>query len=157
AVALGALRLVARRADGRDRRGDDDPLTRHLCTALGVARPAEIVTVLYAAGFDRARIAALAPAVLAAAEDDAEGIPGLLEPGGRALAEMAAAVARTLEWSEGMLPLALAGSFLLAAADVSRSLMAQLAEAGFATKATPVTEPVRGAIVLARQALDEWR
>jgi N-acetylglucosamine kinase-like BadF-type ATPase len=155
AVALAALRLVARRADGREPgHSEDDPLTRRLCEALAVARPAEIVTALYAPGFDRARIAGLAPVVLAAAREDPEVVPLLLEPAGRALAEMAAAVARALDWPEGSLPLATAGSFLLAAAAVSDALCTALGQIGYAVEPVPVSEPVRGALVLARRALE---
>jgi N-acetylglucosamine kinase-like BadF-type ATPase len=149
---------VARRADGRDRcRGANDPLTHHLCEALGATRPAEIVPILYGPGFDRTRIAALAPVVLAAARDDTELVALLLEPAGMALAEMAAAVARALRWPEGTLPLALGGSFLLGAADVLRALAAQLGREGYAACATLVAEPVRGALILARQALEDGR
>jgi N-acetylglucosamine kinase-like BadF-type ATPase len=158
AVAIAALRLVARRADGREPSpGADDRLTRHLCAALGVTCPAEIVTAIYAPGFDRVRTAALAPVVLETARDDPALVSLLLEPAGLALAEMAAAVARALEWPRGSLPLALAGSFLVAATDVSGALCAELQRAGYDVHATPVTEPVRGALVLARQALDGER
>jgi N-acetylglucosamine kinase-like BadF-type ATPase len=154
-VALSALRLVARRADGREPCGvTSDPLTRHLCMALGVSRPAEIVTAIYAPGFDTARMAALAPAVLAAAREEPGLVSQLLEPAGAALAEMVMAVARALGWSPGEVPLALAGSFLLAAADVSRALIERLDQGGFSIAATPVAEPVRGALVLARQVID---
>jgi N-acetylglucosamine kinase-like BadF-type ATPase len=165
AVALCALRLVARRADGRASKPDQgsgagagagarDPLTEHMLAALGAAHPSEIVTALYAPGVDRARIAALAPVVLAAARDDAGLVPLVLEPAGAALGEMALAVARALGWAPatGLIPLALAGSFLLAAPDVKRALIERLGQSGFAVNATPVPEPVRGAVILAAQS-----
>jgi len=156
AVALSALRLVARRADGRDPCGrTGDPLTHHLCAALGVSRPAEIVTAIYAPGFDRARMAALAPVVLTAAREEPGLVSLLFEPAGAALAEMVMAVARALGWSQGEVPLALAGSFLLAAADVSHALIERLGQGGYTIAATPVAEPVRGALVLAGQVIDE--
>ncbi len=72
-VVLDALRLVACRADGREPVPPGcDPLTEHLCTALGVSEPAQIVTRIYSPDFDRAQIASLAPTVLAAGEEDAE-------------------------------------------------------------------------------------
>ena len=74
AVVLDALRLVARRADGRERdRPEPDPLTDRLCRALGVAQASQIVTALYSPDFNRARIAALAPEVLAACAEVARG------------------------------------------------------------------------------------
>ena len=79
----------------------------------------------------------------------------VLEPAGAALAEMVMAVARALGWSQGKVPLALAGSFLLAAADVSHALVKRLEQGGYTIEATPVAEPVRGALVLAGQAIDE--
>ena len=72
-VVLDALRLVARRADGRDPRPPGrDPLTERLCAALGVAEASQIVTTIYAPDFDRARIASLAPEVLAACAEAPE-------------------------------------------------------------------------------------
>jgi hypothetical protein len=70
---------------------------------------------------------------------------------------MATAVARALAWPDRALPLALAGSFLLAVPEVSETLCARLGQSGYAVSATPVSEPVRGALVLARQALEGER
>jgi N-acetylglucosamine kinase-like BadF-type ATPase len=154
-VARAALRLVARRADGRESSVPaSDRLTHHLCAALGVARPAEIVTAVYAPGFDRVQAAALAPVVLAAAREEPELEALVLEPAGVELAEMVTAVARALGWSGGKVRLALAGSFLLAAAKVSQALLERLGQSGYAVEATPVAEPVRGALVLARRAIE---
>jgi N-acetylglucosamine kinase-like BadF-type ATPase len=72
-VVLNALRLVARRADGRDPRPPScDPLTERICTALGVSEVSQIVTTIYAPEFTRARIASLAPEVLAACAESPE-------------------------------------------------------------------------------------
>ncbi len=92
---LDALRLVARRADGRDPRpAEPDPLTDRLCRALGAVQPSQIVTAIYAPDFTRARIAAMAPEVLAACAESPEDATRLLAPAGAALAEAVAAVAR---------------------------------------------------------------
>jgi N-acetylglucosamine kinase-like BadF-type ATPase len=157
-VVLAALRLVARRADGREPRPvGGDPLTERLCAALGVVGPSAIVSAIYAPGYDRARIAGLAPAVLDAARDDPELVMTLLEPAGSALAEIVVAVARALEWSPGEVPLALAGSFLLGAADVSHALIDRLRRVGFEAVPAPVPEPVRGALILAGRALHDGK
>ena len=68
---------------------------------------------VYAPGCDRARIAALAPEVLAAAAEDPTVDDLLVRPAGAELAEAAAAAARSLGWTGGDLPLGLAGGFLL--------------------------------------------
>ena len=155
-VALAALNLVARRADGRKPRHDGrDVLTERLCAALAIGGPGELVSALYAPSFDRARIAALAPAVLDAAREDSDLVSTLLEPAGIALAETVWAVARALGWSGVKVPLALAGSFLLAASSVRQTLIDRLREDGLDVDAHPVAEPVRGALILASRARNE--
>jgi N-acetylglucosamine kinase-like BadF-type ATPase len=154
ALVLDALRLVARRADGRDPRpSGPDPLTQRLCAALGVTPASRIVTALYAPEFNRARIAALAPEVLAACAEAPDDGARLLAPAGAALAEMVAAVARSLGWPSGVLPLAAAGGFLLSAAAVHQAMIDSLAQRGYPAVVTPVPDPARGAIILAERAL----
>ncbi len=159
---LDALRLVARRDDGRDPRPgvadsgldlDLDPLTARLCKTLDVARPSQIVTALYAPDFTRARIAALAPEVLAACDESPEDAARLLAPAGAALAEIIAAVARSLGWPSGPLPLAAAGSFLLSATALRRAMIDDLIGRGYQPALTTVPEPARGAVILAGRAL----
>ena len=153
-VVLGALRLVVRRADGRDPGPfGADRLAERLCRALGVEGPSRIVSALYAPGMDRARIASLAPEVLACAADDPDVNELLLVDGGRALAEQAAAVAGALEFRSGPLPLAVAGSFLLSATELRKALLDGLERRGFQPVVNGVDQPVRGAIVLAGRAL----
>jgi N-acetylglucosamine kinase-like BadF-type ATPase len=152
AVALEALRLVARRADGRETSRAGDVLTDRLCRALGVDAPAGVVSVLYSPDFGRTQIAALAPEVLAAADDDPDVSTRILRPAGRALAEQVSAVARALGWASGPLALATAGGFLLAAPAVALSMVNALVAGGYQVAATPVPEPVLGALLLAERA-----
>ena len=77
----------------------------------------------------------------------------LLVPAGAALAEMVAAVARSLGWSSGILPVAAAGGFVLSAAVVLRRMIDCLDRQGYHVNVTPVTEPVRGAVILAERQL----
>lgn len=157
AVAISALRAVARRADGRggpphDGRG---VLAARLCEALVIPGPAGLVSAVYAPGMDRARIAALAPAVVAAAEVDPEVEAALLGPAGRDLAELVLSIVPALDLSvRGPVPLALGGSFLLSAPAVSRSLFEALGAAGLTFSPITVREPVRGAVVLAGRSLE---
>jgi N-acetylglucosamine kinase-like BadF-type ATPase len=154
AVAVAALRRVARRADGREApRTDPDPLTVHLCRALDLPGPGHLISALYAPGFDRARVAALAPAVLEAAAEDPAITREILRPAGSDLAEMVRAVAEALGWDGGGLPLAMAGGFLLSAPAVAQSLLDHLAAGGYEPIPAPVPEPALGAVVLAERAL----
>lgn len=152
AVVLEALRLAARRADGREPvRGLASPLTDRLCEALGVEVPSRIVSALHAPGMDRTKIAGLAPVVLVVAESDPE-VGAILARAGESLAELAAAVARSLSFEGGPFPLAMAGGFLLSAPLVASSLLAALEREGLRAVVTTVGEPVLGAVVLARDA-----
>ncbi|GAC1301571.1 MAG: hypothetical protein NVSMB14_11300 [Isosphaeraceae bacterium] len=126
-----------------------------LCRAIEVDDPAAFVSVLYAPGWDRAKIASLAPAVVKAAEDDDEVRDSILKVAGRELALAAAAVARALDWSEPTLPLAIAGSFVLGCSIVEKSLLEHLPTiAHFNVNPSRVPHPVLGAIALATRALD---
>ena len=144
-IVLDALRLVARRADGRDPGpGGQDPFTERICAALGVANASQIVTTIYSPEFTRARIASLAPEVLAACAEAPETRDQPLKLCRRCLAEMVAATARSLGWMSGLLPLAMAGGFLLATKPVQQAMIDQLTRDGYQMDITAVTDPVRG-------------
>lgn len=151
-VVRNALKLVMRRVDGREPAPGADPLSRGLCQALGVATPGQIVSAVYAPGFDRTRAAALAPVVLEAATEDPGLVSRLLEPAGIELAEQVRAVATALDWPSGPLALGLAGGFLLSAPDVRRALLERLAADAYDVSTTSVPEPVLGAVILAARA-----
>jgi N-acetylglucosamine kinase-like BadF-type ATPase len=153
-IVLEALRMVARRADGRAPRPPGrDLLTERVCAALGVTEASQIVTTIYSPEFSRARIASLAPEVLAACTEAPETGEQLLIPAGAALAETVAAVARSLGWASGVLPLAVAGGFLLSAAIVRQGMVDNLSRRGYQVAMTPVAEPVRGAVILAERVI----
>ncbi|WP_165219880.1 N-acetylglucosamine kinase [Aquisphaera insulae] len=155
AVALAALRRIARRADGREPAAiRPDPLTRAVCEALSISGPESLVRTVYAPGFDRPRIAGLAPAILAAAQFDPAIGDEILRPAGLELARMARAAAQVLGWTHGPLDLALAGGFLLSASVVRDALLEDLRAQGYEPAATLVPEPAVGALVLARRRLE---
>ncbi|WZO98093.1 BadF/BadG/BcrA/BcrD ATPase family protein [Isosphaeraceae bacterium EP7] len=153
-VACAALTRIARRLDGRDPSTGPDPLAERICRALGIESPEGLVTAVYRDGGNRARIAGLAAEVVAASFEDESLILDILYPAGVDLAETVAAAARALGWHEGPLPLAMAGGFLLAAEVVRESMFARLDALGYDVRATPVPDPVRGALVLASKALE---
>ncbi len=128
-----------------------DPLSVHLCRALGIVGLERLISVLYAPDFDRTKIAALAPAILSAAAEDVSIIEELLRPAGVELAEMVMAAARAVDLVSGELPVAMAGGLLLSAPDIARSMLEHLRSRGYEPIPTPVTEPARGALVLARR------
>jgi N-acetylglucosamine kinase-like BadF-type ATPase len=164
AVALEALRQVTRLADGRLPPSGPGPqsariasfttLSKAILLELSIERASDLPSVLYRPDFDRWRIAALAPMVVAHADEHPALAAALLEPAGRELADCAAAVVRALSWSAPVLPVALAGGFVLSSRVVRESLLARLASSvSVRLRATEVPEPVSGAIVLARQEI----
>jgi len=158
-VALAALRRIARTADGREPQpaGSGDPLTRRVCEALGLTEPSGLVSLIYSRSFDPARIASLAPTVVAAAEEDPTITDRILIPAGRELARCVAAVTRTLGGPIAFprpIPLAISGSFLLSAKHVMRALLDQLANWKIPVSASVVAEPVIGALILAQRTME---
>jgi N-acetylglucosamine kinase-like BadF-type ATPase len=160
AVTLAALRAVMRLADGRAASGTTpDPLVIQLCAALDAEAPAQLVTRVYRPEMDRTRLAALAPVVVSAAADGSPAATAILGQAADELASATLAVARRLEWldesSPVAFPLALAGGFLLGTTALRRDLVARLHESGARTSViTAVPEPVAGAVLLARKALE---
>lgn len=155
AFVLDALRLVARRADGREAApSSPDPLTDRLSQVFGSASPARIVQGLYAPEMDRTRIAAVAPVVLALAETDPVVSGRLVPDAGRSLAELVEAVARKLGLEATEFPLAMAGGFLLSAPALARAVIDHLARSDLRPTISRVPEPVLGALRLAREPRD---
>jgi len=105
-VVIAGLRRVARFADGRAGRRPDgrDPLSARLCEALGIVDVSELVSAVYREGVDRARIAGLAPAVLAASAEDPTIFAEILEPAAVDLSRMVSAVGRGIGVATGPRP-----------------------------------------------------
>lgn len=149
AVALAGLRVAARSADGR---ADPTPLTAKLLAALGLKRPQELVEVVYR-GSDRALLAALAPIVLAAAEEGDVVADHIVHEAASELASAAAAAARALELGTAF-PVALAGGLLVSCRSYCEQFQAALADRGLtADPITLVREPAEGAVRIALDRL----
>ncbi|CAN5902046.1 BadF/BadG/BcrA/BcrD ATPase family protein [soil metagenome] len=168
-VAIAGLRAVARRADGRSpTAGEPDPFSERICKAVGVDAPRHLVSALYSPQWDRARLAALAPEVILAAEEDDDLSAEITDRAALDLAQMIDAVRLRLgqelmqaqspqarEWFVGPLPIAFAGGFLLGVEPLQVKLRQTLiAHQGESLGTVQlVREPVLGAIALARRAL----
>lgn len=92
-IGRRALRAVLRAADGR---AEPTDLTASVLGAFGVSDAQEIKDVVYAPGFARERVAALAPLVAEAGEAGDAAAARILERAGEGLALMALAVIRRL-------------------------------------------------------------
>jgi N-acetylmuramic acid 6-phosphate etherase len=145
ALVMSALQAVARAADGR---GPATSLTGRLLARLGVSQPQGLIAVVYRSGRDRADLAALAPLVVEAAEDDAVAA-GIVEEEAQELAQAGASVARQLGWG-GPVPVALAGGLLFGSEGYRERVLRALRSLGVQQGAVAlVEEPARGALELA--------
>jgi N-acetylglucosamine kinase-like BadF-type ATPase len=146
-LALAGLQAVVRAADGR---GTATILSDRLLEHLGLSKPQELVPAVYGTGRDRAALAALAPLILAAAEEDDTLAKQLVAQAAAELAALVAAVVRRLGLAPQGLPLALAGGLLLRSASYRESMLRALASIGLGVEpATLVHEPAQGALRLA--------
>jgi N-acetylmuramic acid 6-phosphate etherase len=145
ALVLAGLQAAARAADGR---GSATILTERFLERFGLSQPQELIQAVYGGGLDRAALAALAPLVVAAAEDDTIAAE-IVEQGARELALAAAAVARQLQWT-APIPLALAGGLLLGSAPYRQKVLHALEALEVRHDAVAIVEePAEGALRLA--------
>jgi len=148
ALVLAGLQAVVRAADGR---GPATRLTECFLKQLGLNQPQELIAAVYRSGRGRAELAALAPLVLEAVEED-EVAATLVEQQARELARAGEAVLRQLCW-EGSVPLALAGGLLLGSEVYRQRVLDALATLGVQPGPIAfVEEPAQGAIQLAVRA-----
>src|SRR5262249_44240153 len=145
ALVLAGLQAVARAADGR---GPATRLTDLFLSRFGRHQPQELIAAVYRSGRDRADLAALAPLVLSAAEEDR--VAGeIVEREARELARAGEAVVRQLRW-EGSIPLALAGGLVLGSEVYRQRVVHSLTT--FGVQPEPISlveEPAQGAVKLA--------
>ncbi len=149
AIGLGALRAIARGADGR---GPETALRDAVLSQWSLADPSRLVAAVYRTPFPRAEIAALAAVVERVASDGDAVARALLTEAGRELALGVAMVVRGLSLPAPV-PLALAGGVLTRGQAVAEALVSHLSE--LAVTCSPierVMEPAQGALVLARQS-----
>ncbi len=151
AIGVAALRAAVRAADGRGRRTALLPL---LLEELSAAEPRELVTRLPLEPETRVRVAELAPLVLQAAASGDREAERILRKAARELAQCVAAVVRSLKWSDGTFPLALAGSLLSKDEHFRRLLLEELRKKQPSPRPVVVVrEPAEGAVRLAWREL----
>ena len=148
AVAVAGLRAAAMAADGR---GPATRLLEAFLGRLGLHRPEDLVSSVYAMASDRAAVASLALEVTNAAADGDTIAEQIMDRAAGDLSAMVGAVAGKLDFSSTAFPLALAGGMLLGAKGLQDRLAARLRvlELDPASVRT-VEEPVSGAVELAR-------
>jgi N-acetylglucosamine kinase-like BadF-type ATPase len=147
-----ALRAAARNCDGR---GPGTSLTEVLRNELGLHEFRETVTRIYVDGMESREIAALSSFVYEAAVAGDDVAQKIFLQAGEELAESVAAAIRQLEFTGAEILVSYQGAVLEACALVRERFADALKE--FFPKVTiipPRFEPVVGAYLLGRQALD---
>lgn len=152
-IGLAGVR-AATRAD--DLRGPDTTLLGLVRVHFGVMHLRDLIPIIYDAGFTRDRIAALAPAVVALAQDgDAEAIRVMTEAGYE-LAMLAVGAARQLFPGE-TIPVDVypTGGVFRAGELLLGPFRATLGQRPGLIVHTPRFPPVAGAVIQAKRGLDE--
>ena len=150
ALALGALRLVARRADRRERATS---LTDRLLSRVGATEPSDLVRVVHGRDWDRTRLAGLAADVIRAADEGDIAAGQLIDQQVGELAECVAAAVSGLALDPAEVPLALAGGLLVHAPTYRDRLLGHLQSLGIRpSHVIAVSEPAEGALRLAGEA-----
>lgn len=149
AYAFGAAALVAATRDA-DARGPVTALKALVCQTLGLQDIREIYYKVHHDGVPRAAVAALAPAVVALAEEGDAVAQTILDAGAAGLVEMVVTVARQLQLEAPAL--ALTGGLIHNASTFRRLFLDRLAHAlpGFRLVSDGLP-PVLGAVLLARE------
>jgi N-acetylglucosamine kinase-like BadF-type ATPase len=150
-LALAGLRAVARANDGC---APPTTLTSMLLARMGLSEPLEMIDAVYRGGWDRARLATLAPLVREAADAGDAVASEIVAREARLLAETAVAAAQKVALPKNRLPLALTGGPILNGENYRELLLSAFTKLGY--QAEPVAlvhEPVVGALRMARELL----
>ena len=158
-VAIEGMRKVVRWDDGRDSEPvGGSELRNALNSHFQSNSSQEWISLLYEGGFDRARIASAALAVVNAAYAGSVPAMKLLDAAAEELAHAIAAVHRRLGWhttaTMQAVPLGLAGGFILNVEHIRDQLLQRLDSLGVLVLPRLVPEPVTGALGLARTYVD---
>lgn len=149
-IGRQAVRAAARACDGR---GVRTMLVELVERTLELAHMRELPRVAYAADFRRERIAALAPAVVAAAEAGDAVARDILDQAGRELATMALAAARQIYPSGARIAIYPTGGVFRAGPAIERPFATAVDEHWPAAQIRPpASAPVVGALILAALA-----
>lgn len=147
-IALAGLRAAVRAADGR---GQPTHLLPRLMTALGAAQPMDLIGKVYAPETTRERLAELAPIICDCAATDGVAAE-IVAQAAEELARMTGTLARTLQLGAGQYALALVGGVISGPGVIRTLLLERLHELGLPPRGVlDVTEPVAGAVTLARR------
>lgn len=148
AIATAGMRAAAQAADGR---GPPTVLLDRFLEHFQAEQPRQLIEKVYRDGVDRRAVADTARLVFAAAGEDPVA-DQIVAAAAQNLAEMISAVRRQLALP-ARLPIGIAGGAILGSCLLRQRFLQRLAADGVApAPLTPVPDPVRGAVLIARRA-----
>ncbi len=149
-IGCAALRAIARAADGR---GRSTSLTNLMLRHLQLTEPAQLIPAIYSASSARCAIAALTPVVFQAAADGDSVAEEIRADGAEEVSQLIRGITRQLEFAHGQYDLALTGGVFGHQPAWGELIVRILEQQRCAPRATHiVSDPVAGAVVLARHA-----
>lgn len=150
-IAHRALRAACR---AHDRVGPATVLVERFVKRMNAKDAPDLIPAVYRGPWDRAAIAGLAPMVLEAAEEGDSVAREIVESEVSEFARTAIGAIANNDLPKNELPIALAGGLLLNSEMYRKLFLEELNRLGVTPCiVTPVSEPARGAVVLARKLL----
>ena len=148
-LAVGALRLIGRQADRRER---SSSLTERLLKKMDLTEPDHLVQAVHGGDWDRTRLSMLAEDVIRAADEGDPAASTLVDAGAEDLAGCVVTAVRALAIPAVGFPLALTGGLLVHAPTYRDRLLRALESCGLRPgHVIAVSEPAEGALRRATQ------
>jgi N-acetylglucosamine kinase-like BadF-type ATPase len=126
-----------------------EPLVRTVLSALGAESVSDVTHAVYASSDVRAKIASIAPVVIAAADAGVSTALSILDSAAHDLAELVARAARSVDLAGGSIQVAASGGVLLHAPALRERLQSELKGLGLDCSICVVDDPLTGCVRLA--------
>jgi N-acetylglucosamine kinase-like BadF-type ATPase len=150
AIAVAGLRAAAQAADGR---GEPTRLVESIQLRLGADNPQQLVEAVYSPGTTRQRIAELSDVVFQASEQGDTVARRIILGAATELAAVVRTLVTRLSLPVGAYPLCVTGGVLLNHVALRQALEQELTKHGSGPESIVlVSDPVRGAVAMARKA-----
>lgn len=125
------------------------PLVKAVLEKTTVSSVMELTKAVYEQPFPRTAIAAIAPIVVQAGDNDDADALAILDKAARELANLVSRAVRCLKSQDGPVKLAAAGGLLVSSQRLQKSLRDELRRSGFSLEMQIVEEPLEGCVRLA--------
>jgi N-acetylglucosamine kinase-like BadF-type ATPase len=150
-IGQSALRAALQCLEDKSQPGR---LAASVLAALGVKTVTQLTNAIYKNTDRRAAVAAMAPLVLDAAQDDDPVAQGILDTAAQDLAQIADRAMTRARLTERPIPLAVAGGMLVRSADLRGRLEGELQRLGAECAMKVVEEPLDGCLRLAAEKFE---